>query len=577
MSSSPKKTNYARILDGCIENFKRDNQLSGKDTDLFEIFSLYQIFKEYNVSYDNIENSIVDGSNDGGIDSILVFLNDELIENEDDLEKEITSYTKCKIYISQCKKEKSFKESAIDKLIATIPELFDLEADENTLLERFNPLLVGKAKFLLQVWEKAFHEKATIEVEYLYVTVADSFTETSAYKAKEDQLCALTCDSFSIDMPSVSFTHINNSLLLNLFRKQKDTSLALEFKERPLSVDYNDSEMCYIGTVLLNDYRKFLTGENNQIRDEIFEGNVRHYQGGNVDVNKRIAESIMHDVKEDFWWLNNGVTIIASGCNERSRTFRLDNPQIVNGLQTSYSIYNNVPHGMEDNRSILVKVIVVNEKESIEKVIESTNRQNPVAQALLRATEEVQHNLETHFLNNGYFYDRRKNFYKNQRKPADKIISIQFAAQSIEAILFKNPHAARTSPAQLFKNNKTYNRIFNKDENFDAYLKCCLINKEVHKLSKSASLIKDKYSYFKLHLSLIATCLLLNKVQINAADLAQVDVSKVKGVFDCATNLLASIAANYAKENEHTNLINIAKSGEFTSYMNIAIANQIAK
>jgi hypothetical protein len=75
----------------------------------------------------------------------------------------------------------------------------------------------------------------------------------------------------------------------------------------------------------------------------------------------------------------------------------IENVQIVNGLQTSYSIFNSHNGDTTDERSVLVKVIINNNKETIDNIIASTNSQNPVSATLLRATESTQRNLEIFF------------------------------------------------------------------------------------------------------------------------------------------------------------------------------------
>jgi hypothetical protein len=45
-----------------------------------------------------------------------------------------------------------------------------------------------------------------------------------------------------------------------------------------------------------------------------------------------------NDFKRDFWWLNNGITIIATDFSQHGKTLYLDDLQIVNGLQTSFVI-----------------------------------------------------------------------------------------------------------------------------------------------------------------------------------------------------------------------------------------------
>ncbi|CAN6961914.1 hypothetical protein NYA8BAC_02763 [Psychrobacter okhotskensis] len=76
-------SNEKIILEGCIKAFKESNEIDLSDSELFEIFSLTQIHKDSSVTYENILSSIVDGSNDGGIDSIMIFINDEYIDNID--------------------------------------------------------------------------------------------------------------------------------------------------------------------------------------------------------------------------------------------------------------------------------------------------------------------------------------------------------------------------------------------------------------------------------------------------------------------------------------------------------------
>lgn len=77
--------------------------------------------------------------------------------------------------------------------------------------------------------------------------------------------------------------------------------------------------------------------------------------------------------------------------------------------------------------------------------------QNPVSPTLLRATGTIQRDIELFFSNNGYYYDRRKNYYKNQGKPATKIFSIQYTAQAIRSIVDDDPHTARARPTSLLK------------------------------------------------------------------------------------------------------------------------------
>lgn len=60
------------ILEGCIKSFKEINEIELNESELFEIFTISQLYKDKSITYENIVNSIVDGSKDGGIDSLMV-------------------------------------------------------------------------------------------------------------------------------------------------------------------------------------------------------------------------------------------------------------------------------------------------------------------------------------------------------------------------------------------------------------------------------------------------------------------------------------------------------------------------
>ncbi len=564
-------SNIRVILEGCINDFKIENELNLSDSLIFEHFALLQIYKNKSVSYENIINSIVDGGNDGGIDSLIVFVDDDVIEDISDLEDyEFKNRTRAKFSFTQTKKENSFKESTLDKLITTIPVILDLEKNETALLSRFNSDLVNQVLLLIEVWKQTAMKGGAIIVEFNYITNATEIQINKVFEQKQEQLKELIQQAVSPH--KINFNLYGCSELLELYQKQKSNRLTIEFKDRPMTIEYKGG-IGYVGTVLLDVYKQFITSESGQIRDELFESNIRHFQGL-VDVNKKIKYSVENETLEDFWWLNNGITIIAEDPREVGKKLSIENVQIVNGLQTSYSIYNNLPEDNDESRSVLVKIIINTNKEITDNIIAATNSQNPVSPTLLRATEPIHRNIELFFLNNGYYYDRRKNYYKNQGKPSAKIFSIKFTAQSIETILFGSPHSARSSPTSLVKKEANYSRIFNPNNNFKAYLHCCLINKFAHNfwLRTEDQNLKSKISNFKLHLSKLIPHFYLEKNQITLQDLIEIDIDALtERNFSDTISFLNDSIDEYLIKNKSTNLINIAKSNGFTQFLNSRI------
>lgn len=148
-------SNNKIILNGCIGQFKSENELSTNESESYELFALTQITKTFDLTFEEIQKSIVDGGNDGGIDSVIVIVDDFVPEVVEDLvDVKFSKKTVVSILFSQCKKESSFKESSIDKLITTLPELFNLEKSIDALLVRFNSDLVQKAIIAREVWKK---------------------------------------------------------------------------------------------------------------------------------------------------------------------------------------------------------------------------------------------------------------------------------------------------------------------------------------------------------------------------------------------------------------------------------------
>ena len=152
----------------------------------------------------------------------------------------------------------------------------------------------------------------------------------------------------------------------------------------------------------------------------------------------------------------------------------MKNPLVVNGLQTSHEIHRFYSAGGIDDgeRSIQVRVLQIGDEESRDRVIKATNYQTNIKPASLHATEPFQRKIEDYLVQLGIFYDRRKDFWRNKGKPADKIIGIDKLAQSVIAIVLEEPHNARARPTSLLKEDTIYNRLFDEKMDLKIYDVC---------------------------------------------------------------------------------------------------------
>jgi hypothetical protein len=316
-----------------------------------------------------------------------------------------------------------------------------------------------------------------------------------------------------------TFEFVGARQLLDAARTEKTYTLQLRFLENYISRGEDD----YIVLSKLTDYYDFVTDEKGNLRRYIFESNVRDYQG-EVEVNKDIRKSLENEDTLDFWYLNNGVTILASRASIAGKIITLDDVQIVNGLQTTTTIYNylskNKSKWRNENRAVLIRIIVTQDPESRDRIIKATNNQIAIPTASLRALDRIQRDIEDYLLQFGWYYDRRKNYYKNLGKPLERIISIPYLAQSVMSIVLKEPDNARARPPSLIKHDNDYKRVFNENSGLDVYLVCIEIMKRIERFIKETDEKYSDFVQFRFHLGMLVSIKMLKKVYYSTNDVA---------------------------------------------------------
>jgi hypothetical protein len=201
---------------------------------------------------------------------------------------------------------------------------------------------------------------------------------------------------------------------------------------------------------------------------------VRDYLG-EVQINqdiRRSLERMLSPETEDFWWLNNGVTILATHATVVGKNLSLENVQIVNGLQTTETVYNYFSSGgnMQDSRAILLKIILTSDEQARARIIKATNYQNTVDLASLRGLDKIQQDIEHFLADHGWFYDRRKNYYKNQGRPAERIVSISYLAAAVRAIALGDPVRSGRQRSRSLRDEDVYALVFNPSWDLKVFL-----------------------------------------------------------------------------------------------------------
>ncbi|MEM6704383.1 MAG: AIPR family protein [Acidobacteriota bacterium] len=437
------------------------------ESDYFELFVATELLKDYQLSYDEVAAGLIGGSNDGGVDGFHFFANGELVHEDSDLSA-LKKNVNLELIVVQAKRSRGFREEPINKLQAVTNHLLDLANDLEDYKDRYCPELIAAAELFRSSYQELAGSFPTLSVRFVYASFADEVHSNVESKAAD--LKQRVVELFSSAEPTFDF--LGSEELLALARSQPKTSFSLALAETPISAG---GAVAYVCLVNLEDFFDFVSDDQGALRSELFEANVRDYQG-RTEVNREIRDSLARSDQEDFWWLNNGVTIVAAQATQSGKTLNIEDPQIVNGLQTSRQIFEYFKAGAaRDQRLILVRIVVPDAEDSRDRIIKATNSQTYIPPASLKATDKVQRDIEDYLKARGLFYDRRKNYYRNQGKPVAKIVGIPKMAQALMAIVLARPDTARARPSSLIKNDSDYSRLFNESHPVEMYLTCIQI------------------------------------------------------------------------------------------------------
>lgn len=77
--------NAKQIIGDIVEQQRQESMPDLSLQDYFEVFVAEQITKNYSLTFAELEAGIVDGEHDGGIDSVYVFINGDLVHEDTDL------------------------------------------------------------------------------------------------------------------------------------------------------------------------------------------------------------------------------------------------------------------------------------------------------------------------------------------------------------------------------------------------------------------------------------------------------------------------------------------------------------
>jgi AIPR protein len=512
--------NDALLLDGIVDDRIDGNLPSGRRDEVFEYLAFEQLLKDYDLSSEEILSGSVDGRNDGGIDGFFIFINGHLLIDPESFVWP-KSGSKLEVWIITCKHHDTFKQAPLDNLAASISELFGLSLNAGQLKGDYSESVIKARENLKYAYRKVSPRLSSFSISYSYASRGDTNSIGESIKSRSRQIESKTKESFGAC--DVSFDFHGSTELVELHRKMPNFCLELPYSKVLASGER------YVLLSSLKDYYKFVS-DNGKLRRYLFDSNVRDFMGLNR-VNEDIRDTLKDESSPDFWWLNNGVTILATSANVIGDSIQIQDIQIVNGLQTTESIFRYFEAGGEDPKSrlVLIKVIVSQDDDIRDRIIRATNNQTDVELASLHATDKIQRDIEDVLERADLYYERRKNFYNNMGHPSSKIITPLYLASGYVNLIIKSPQKASTLRARFMRSNESYDRVFSEKTPIEVWPKIASILKTtdsaLEKYRPVGSAGNERFlKKWRQITSLITVSRLIGRYDFSSSDLAKFDL-----------------------------------------------------
>lgn len=297
---------------------------------------------------------------------------------------------------------------------------------------------------------------------------------------------------------------INEDRLFRIAKaNDNDYSLTLEYTDSITLSPQNGAGQTYVTLCNAQQIVDILTNEDGMIRANMFDANVRAYQG-NTDVNNEMIKTLQ-SCPENFVLYNNGITIVCNELIPKGKTLTISNPQIVNGCQTCNSLYKANADGIDISKAkVIVKTIEAIGESVAQGIVRGTNRQNIVYEEAFETIRQFHKDFED-FVNimevpkflKVYYERRSKQYYSDtQIKPYQKF-NLRMLIQSTVALFMNKVEIAHRHESKLITEYKDV--LFVDGQSFYPYYVAALLTVNLDYIMKKERSLSDLRNY-KMHI-----------------------------------------------------------------------------
>lgn len=494
------------IIQAKLKKFVETNNIQIEDKDeLFEYFANYSILYQHQPDAFSADSELmgdicVGGGLDGGIDGIAIKVNGFLIKSKEEIEGLLrVEDVDIEFIFIQSKNKKNCKAQEMLAFHTGIREFFD---SNSTFPFSESIQYWRELKQYIYSDDVVCQWKNNPVIRCYYVVQGN---------LQEDIQRNTIIETFKSDMTCYC-SHVEYHLTdLGAFRR------ILDRNENRFSVllpcidtmELNHAEKVENSCIAIckaSDFIPILNTAEGIIKKSLFNDNVRDYQGFN-SVNSEIHKTIAED-PSSFVLFNNGITIVCNSFINNNRRLKIDNPQIVNGCQTSNVIFSAYKSNLcIDDVTLTIKVIATKDSELSNDIVRGTNRQSIVMEEAFEGTrlfhkdlENFMNSYQSEFQEKVYYERRTKQYANNPNIKQYQKINLKLLTQYYIGAVLNKPYLSHQHESVLLK--KFEGKIFKDDDSKLPYFAVAYAFITIEKLISSNKISKFFIKY-KAHLLMV--------------------------------------------------------------------------
>lgn len=465
------------ILANHVNELRDDFGYQGlNESKLFEIFCNYCVVSRHFLGrFDPIE--VTTNEDDAAIDGIAIVIDGDLITTlEDAVEVFNTHKTNLLVDIVfvQAKSGEAFQKADVANFKMGLEDFLSLEPKLPN--GKLNEESIEIIKVVLANLKKVRNRRPNVHVYYC---------TSGTYKAEREIKAAFEIiENYIKDTElffSVSVTAAGRGELLKFFADLSDKNEAkltlIDYFGMPAMPGIPQS---YVGVVAASNYvRSLLCDSDGELKQSVFEENVRSFLGSDNDVNGAIQRTLQSDEKRKlFSVLNNGITVVAPELTltPNTREIHLTNYQVINGCQTSSTLHANLDQ-LTDDVNVVIKFIESPDNESSSDIISATNSQSDIPKEAFYGLRGKAKLVQKYFdarnqqtpAEGKIYFERRQGEFRGVGLQVSRVFDVKEVARCYAAMFLNQPHNSARYVRAIFA--ASGENLF-RDDDHESYYYC---------------------------------------------------------------------------------------------------------